>query len=109
MKNLSNHIKESFLNENWVDDIHKKQDDFVKKMIKEWKSNKDLKVFDKYFQWKTHEIKITDLTKSEVQEMRSKAQEMLNKLWDDNNDDLAQIVEAIEGELLNMILIGKLK
>ena len=41
--------------------------------------------------------------------MRSKAQEMLNKLWDDNNDDLAQIVEAIEGELLNMILIGKLK
>lgn len=103
MKDLKNHIEES------LDDVFKRQDDFVKKMIKEWKSNKDLKVFDKYFQWKTHEINITDLTKSEVQEMRSKAQEMLNKLWDDNNDDLAQIVEVIKGELLNMILIGKLK
>lgn len=105
MKNLKDYI-----NENWVDDMHKKQDDFIQKMVNEWKTNKDLKPFDRYFEWKTGKVHITDITKKEVQEMRKAAQELLDKLWDENiNEELMQIVEAIEGELLNMLLIGKIK
>lgn len=105
MKDLKDYIIE-----NWVDDIHKAQDDFKDKMVNEWKKNKDLKPFDRYFAWKTGKLDITKITKDEVQEMRKNAQELLDKLWDENNnEELTQIVEAIEGELLNMLLIGKIK
>lgn len=105
MKDLKDYI-----NENWVDDMYKAQDDFKDKMVNEWKKNKILKPFDRYFEWKTGKVHITDITKKEVQEMRNAAQELLDKLWDENtNEELMQIVEAIEGELLNMLLIGKIK
>lgn len=106
------HIKQ-FLLENEYTEIFRRQDEFREKMIEEWKHNKNLKVFDKYFQWKTHKINITDLSKEDVNKMRAAARDMLDKLWEDEeneeNNKLAQIIDAIEMELINMLLCGKLK
>lgn len=105
------HIKQ-FLLENEYTEIFKRQDEFRDKMIEEWKRNKDLKVFDKYFQWKTHKIDIADLSKEDVNKMRAAARDMLDKLWEEENEEnnkLAQIIDAIEMELINMLLCGKLK
>lgn len=105
MKNIVDYIFE-----NEVDEIFKKQDEFKQKMIDAWKTNDDLKVFDKYFQWKTHKLDISDITIKDVNDMRLHAQKMLEKLWDEgNNEELEQIIDAIEMELLNMILSGNLK
>ena len=106
------HIKQ-FLFENEYTEIFRRQDEFREKMIEEWKHNKNLKVFDKYFHWKTHKINITDLSKEDVNKMRAAARDMLDKLWEDEeneeNNKLAQIIDAIEMELINMLLCGKLK
>ena len=98
----------TYVNESWLDDIFTKQDNFKKKMIKEWKSNKKLKAFDKYFQWKTKEISVSDISKDDIKEMRKNAHDMLDELWEKNNEDeLIRIIEVVDLELINLLIIKK--
>ena len=39
MKDLVNHIKDSYINENEVDELFKRQDEIMKKMIERWKND----------------------------------------------------------------------
>lgn len=101
----------NFISENKVNEIFKRQDEFLKKMIDTWKSNDKLSVFDHYFNWKTNKISIKEFiaNKDKLNEMRSTARQMLDKLWDskNENDDLILIIEAIELELTRVIMMLK--
>lgn len=110
MKQLSDHIKASNINENEVDDFFKKQDEFKKKMIDEWKSNDKLKPFDSYFKWKNNEGSIQDVLDNII-DMRKAAKKLLEDLYENEkeNDELIMIVDAIEMELINIMIIKGIK
>ena len=110
MKQLSDHIKASNINENEVDDFFKKQDEFKKKMIDEWKSNDKLKPFDSYFKQKNKEGTIQDVLDNII-DMRKAAKKLLEDLYEseNENDELIMIVDAIEMELINIMMIKGIK
>lgn len=110
MKQLIDHIKESCINENEVDDFFKKQDEFKKKMIDEWKNNDKLKPFDSYFKWKNNEVSIQDVLDNII-DMRKAAKKLLEDLYENEkeNSELIMIVDAIEIELINIMIIKGIK
>lgn len=108
MKDLNRFITER----NEVDEFFKKQDEFVAKMIETWRSDERLKPFDLYFKWKSHEIDTSEwkeTPKKDIMKMMNDARKLSDEEWEkkEPNNDLIQILDAIEMELINIIGIFK--
>lgn len=100
-------FKEYILEKSEVNEIFKRQDEFIKKMIDRWKKDKCLKPFDLYFKWKNREISTgewRETSKEDIRKMRFTASDMVNDEYDKENRDeeLIQILDAIEIELINI-------
>lgn len=116
MKHINNFINEKLqyiLTERTeVDEIFDVQDRFRDKMIKMWKSNKDLKPFDLYFKWKNHDITTGEWRKTpkdDIKKMIFAARNLSNEEYekDNYNGDLIEVLDAIEMELINIIQLFK--
>jgi len=120
MKQINEYISSSIIIEkSEIDDVFKKQDEFLKKMINRWESDDKLKPFDKYFQWKSKEIstgEFKSLSKDDIKEMIFKATEISDDNFNDKADnvndwfkdpELESILDAIQCELINIIGIFK--
>ena len=115
MKTINSYIVEK----SEIDDVFKKQDEFLKKMINRWRNDDKLKPFDKYFQWKSGEISIGEfksLTRKDIQQMIWKAKEISEDNFNDNAEstddwfkdpELESILDALQCELINIIGIFK--
>lgn len=100
-----------FITENEVDELFKRQDEIMKKMIKRWKSDKSLKPLDPYFKWKLNEISTDDLSEDDIMDMMNACRELQDKNYNDNandpndwfkDDELASLLDAVEMELINI-------
>ena len=90
-----------------MDDVFKRQDEFLQKMIEMWKQDERLKPFDLYFRWKTGEISTAEWReqKDAIRRMRAERDRLMERLWDENNpanEELELVVEAIDNELINI-------
>ena len=105
-----------FITENEVDELFKRQDEIMKKMIKRWKSDKSLKPLDSYFKWKLNEISTDDLSEDDIMDMMNACRELQDKNYNDNandpndwfkDDELASLLDAVEMELINIYQLFK--
>ena len=108
-----------FITENEVDELFKRQDDIMKKMIERWKSDESLKPLDSYFKWKSHEISTADfraLSKKDIMNMMNACRDLADKNYNDNAEDpkdwfkdseLASLLDAVEMELINIYPLFK--
>ena len=94
---------------NWVDEIHKKQDEFLQKMVDMWKKDERLKPLSPYFKWKTGEMNIAELTKDTIREMRSAIQRLSDVPWEQTDWELQSVIDAVDEELINIIEIKNIK
>ena len=90
-----------------MDDVFKRQDEFLARMIEMWKQDKRLKPFDLYFRWKTGELSTGEWReqKDAIRQMRAERDRLMERLWDENNpanEELELVVEAIDNELINI-------
>lgn len=90
-----------------MDDVFKRQDAFLQKMIEMWKQDERLKPFDLYFRWKTGELSTGEWReqKDAIRRMRAERDRLMEQLWDENNpanEELELVVEAIDNELINI-------
>ena len=111
-------IKE-FITENEVDELFKRQDEIMKRMIERWKSDKSLKPLDPYFKWKSHEISTDEfksLSKNDIMDMMNTCRDLQDKNYNDNAEDpkdwfkdneLASLLDAVEMELINIYPLFK--
>ena len=109
MKNIVDYIVE-----NDVDELFKRQDEIMKKMIKRWKSDKSLKPLDLYFKWKSHEISTEEfrkLSKKDISSMMNACRDLQDENYNDNAKDpddwfkdseLASLLDGVEMELINI-------
>ena len=109
MKNIVKYITE-----NEVDELFKRQDEMMKKMINRWKSDKSLKPLDPYFKWKSGEISTADLkslSKDDLIKMMNACRELQDKNFNDDaedpkdwfkDDELATLLDTVEMELINI-------
>ena len=112
------HITE-YIAENEVDELFKRQDEIMKRMIKRWKSDESLKPLDSYFKWKSHEISTSDfraLSKDDIMDMMNACRDLADKNYNDNAEDpkdwfkdseLASLLDAVEMELINIYPLFK--
>ena len=119
MKQLIDHIKESYINENEVDELFKRQDEIMKKMIERWKKDDSLKPLDNYFKWKSHEISTAEfrsLSKQDIMDMMNACRDLQDNNYNDNakdpkdwfkDDELASLLDAVEMELINIYPLYK--
>jgi hypothetical protein len=108
-----------FITENEVDELFKRQDEIMKKMINRWKSDESLKPLDSYFKWKSHEISTADfraLSKNDIMNMMNACRDLADKNYNDNAEDpkdwfkdseLASLLDAVEMELINIYPLFK--
>lgn len=83
---------------------------FKQKMIEMWKKDKRLKPFDLYFHWKTGEVKNLLSNRDVFRQMRKDSKRMLHELIDNEtyevkDEELYQVVDAIDEELINISMI----
>ena len=94
---------------NWVDDMHRQQDEFLRKMVETWKRDERLKPFDLYFRWKTGEVSTAEwrASRDAIRQMRCDAKRLLEELWeaDEQDNDMEAIVDAIDDELTTVAQI----
>jgi len=88
-------------------------------MINRWKSDESLKPLDLYFKWKSKEISTSEfksLSKRDIMDMMNACRDLSDKNYNDNADDpkdwfkdseLAEILDAIEMELINIYQLFK--
>lgn len=115
MKKFNTYITEK----SEIDDIFKKQDELIQKMIKRWKSDDSLKPLDNYFKWKSHEIstgEFRELSKQDIMDMMNVCRELQDKNYNDDaedpkdwfkDDELATLLDTVEMELINIYPIFK--
>jgi hypothetical protein len=108
-----------FITENEVDELFKRQDEIMKRMIERWKSDKSLKPLDPYFKWKSHEISTDEfksLSKNDIMDMMNTCRDLQDKNYNDNAEDpkdwfkdneLASLLDAVEMELINIYPLFK--
>ena len=108
-----------FITENEVDELFKRQDEIMKRMINRWKSDESLKPLDSYFKWKSHEISTADfraLSKNDIMNMMNACRDLADKNYNDNAKDpkdwfkdseLASLLDAVEMELINIYPLFK--
>jgi hypothetical protein len=90
-----------------MDDVFKRQDAFLQKMIEMWKQDERLKPFDLYFRWKTGELSTREWReqKDAIRQMRVERDRLMEQLWDENdpaNEELELVVDAIDQELITV-------
>ena len=83
---------------------------FKQKMIEMWKKDKRLKPFDLYFHWKTGEVENLLSNRDVFRQMRKDSKCMLHELIDNEtyevkDEELYQVVDAIDEELINISMI----
>lgn len=81
-------------------------------MVEMWKRDERLRPFDLYFRWKTHEITMGEWrnNRDAIRQMRREAKRMISELFDfentdPKNEELTQVVDAIDEELINISII----